>query len=284
MSDKQKYFEQSSSWAADSQASAAKSTRVAWIVVGVALGVAAFEAVALAMLAPLKTVQPITLLVDRQTGFVQTVDPTSPRRITADDALTQAFLAQYVSAREGFDRATIPADYRKVALWSGGPARSSYLAEIPPANPASPFNRFAPGTVVSVKVKSVSRLGDNLALVRFDTLIQDLNGRFNVAQPWIATVRYRYVSAPMSLDDRLVNPLGFQVMSYRRDLESPSEISGPPNAGETGAPSRASPSQTNTSGQPSATNASAGLVKGRAVPLNHFPMGSPVSAVEGSGQ
>ena len=35
----------------------------------------------LAMLAPLKTVQPITLLVDRQTGFVQALDPQSPQRV-----------------------------------------------------------------------------------------------------------------------------------------------------------------------------------------------------------
>src|SRR5947208_4302434 len=94
---KHSYFEQATSWAAEQQDSDRRSRKTAWLVAGVAVGTAAFEAVALAMLMPLKTVQPITLLVDRQTGFVETVDPNSPRRISADDALTQSLLAQYRS-------------------------------------------------------------------------------------------------------------------------------------------------------------------------------------------
>lgn len=199
----------------------ARSRRAAWIVAGAASGIAALEAVAIAMMMPLKTVQPITLLVDRQTGFTQALDPQSPMRITADEALTNAYLAQYVMAREGFDRATVSADYRKVALWSTGVARSSYLAQMPVANPGSPLNRYAGGTTVTARVKSVSRLSGNTALVRFDTQFQDRNGQLIVPQQWISVIRYRYVDAPMRMEDRLANPLGFQVLSYRRSAEAP---------------------------------------------------------------
>lgn len=220
MNDKKDYYDTAASWAVDTQVESARSRRLAWTAAGIAAAIACFEAVALAMLAPLKTVQPITLLVDRQTGYVTSLDPNSPRRVAADDALTQAFLAQYVMAREGFDRATIATDYRKVALWSAGRARATYLTGMPASNPASPFNHYAPGTVISAEVKSISKLNDGTALVRFETSLADLNGRANVTQPWIATVRYRYVSAPMSIGDRLVNPLGFQVLNYRRDAEA----------------------------------------------------------------
>lgn len=216
------YFEQAASWAESAQAGAERSRRVAWIIAGVAVALAFFEAVALAMLAPLKTVQPITLLVDRHTGYVQALDPQSPRRVVADDALTQSFLAQYVAAREGFDRATVPADYRKVALLSAGSARTAYLASMPASNPASPLNLYGPGTIVSVRVKSVSKLEPGTALVRFDTQQQDGSGRFGAVQPWISVIRYRFSDAPMSVEDRLVNPLGFQVLSYRRNAEAPS--------------------------------------------------------------
>jgi len=50
-------------------------------------------------------------------------------------------------------------------------------------------------------------------------LLQDVSGA-NLVRSWISTVRYRYVDAPMSLEDRLINPLGFQVVSYRRDAET----------------------------------------------------------------
>lgn len=220
MTDRSEYFDRAASWAVDTRVQSARSHRIAWTVAGVATGVALFEAVALALLAPLKTVQPITLLVDRQTGYVQALDPLTPKRVAADDALTQSYLAQYVAGREGFDRATVSVDYRRVALWSAGGARSAYVAQMPATNPASPFQRYSPGTIVQVRVKSVSRLNPGLALVRFDTQVLDRSG-VDAVQPWISTVRFRYIEAPMRLEDRLVNPLGFQVTGYRRDAEAP---------------------------------------------------------------
>ena len=219
MTDKEEYFGRAEAWAADWQAKSARSSRIAWIAASIVAGIACFEAVALAMLMPLKSVQTVTLLVDRQTGYVQALDPDTPRRVAADEALTQAFLAQYVAAREGFDRATVPADYRKVALLSSGPARAAYLALMQASNPQSPLNLYHGGSVLRVRVKSISKLGDGVALVRFDTLLQDVSGA-NLVRSWISTVRYRYVDAPMSLEDRLINPLGFQVVSYRRDAET----------------------------------------------------------------
>jgi type IV secretion system protein VirB8 len=215
------YFDKAESWATDTQIVSLRSRRIGWTLAAVATGIAALEALALAMLAPLKTVQPITLLVDRQTGFVQAIDPDTPRRVSADDLLTQSFLAQYVTAREGFDRATLPVDYRKVALLSAGTARQSYLAEMPATNPASPFRRLPSGSVVAARIKSVSRLDPGTALVRFDTQQQSPGGGALLPQAWIATVRYAYSNAPMSLEDRLVNPLGFKVLSYRRNAEAP---------------------------------------------------------------
>ena len=50
-------------------------------------------------------------------------------------------------------------------------------------------------------------------------------GATPAAQPqppraWVAVIRYRYSGEPMSLEDRFVNPLGFQVLRYRRDAEA----------------------------------------------------------------
>ena len=306
MTDRSEYFERAETWATDTRELSTRSRRTAWIVAGIAVAVAALEAVALAMLAPLKTVQPVTLLVDKQTGYVQALDPLSPRRITADDALTDSLLAQYVSAREGFDRATVGVAYRRVALWSSGTARQIYVSQMPASNPASPFQRYAPGTIVQASVKSVSKLSAGTALVRFDTAVADRSGRVAQAQPWIAVVRYRYSDAPMQFEDRLVNPLGFQVLSYRRDAEAPSALPQPVSAMTMpGEPAIATPpvvvprtSQTVVpplTARPTATPQSARRLFGspgraepvypqrptserREVPLNNFPMGSPLSS------
>ena len=286
MSNREDYFRDARSWADDARIGAARSRRIAWTIAGIAVAVAAFEAVALAMLAPLKTVQPITLLVDRQTGYVQALDPTTPKRIGADAALTDAYLAQYVAAREGFDRATVQNDYRKVGLWSIGRARLTYVAGIAATNPASPF-QYPVGTIVTVRVKSVSRLSQGISLVRFDTQRIDRSGGGEAARPWIAVVRFRYSDASMQLEDRLLNPLGFQVTGYRRDAEAPPiqarPVSTPPQFGaETSAV--AQPILRVAVAEPASRPrrvVGAATVETppsrRELPINQIPMGSPLS-------
>ncbi len=125
------YLRASSSWADDRAQALAASRKVAWIVAGVAGAIALLEAVALILLTPLKTVVPYTLLVDRQTGYVEAIKPLERATISPDTALVRSFLVQYVIAREGFDIDQLNDNYRKVALWSAGDARSRYLAEMP---------------------------------------------------------------------------------------------------------------------------------------------------------
>lgn len=294
MNERETYFREARSWADDTRVRSARSRKVAWTVAGIAIGAAAFEAVALAMLVPLKTVQPITLLVDRQTGFVQALDPTTPQRVAADAALTDAYLAQYVAAREGYDRATVQLDYRRVALWSAGRARASYLSVMAAGNPANPVQNYSVGTVVSVRVKSVSRLQPGISLIRFDTQRTDRNGQAETPRPWISVVRYRYSDAPMAFGDRLINPLGFQVTGYRRDAEAPVEpvtdsasSTRPVVAPVTPQPVTTAPPQPARRRLSSAAIetlapsrpmlASMGAGTRREVPMNQIPMGSPLS-------
>jgi type IV secretion system protein VirB8 len=214
------YYQAAGSWAADRQEALRRSRRTAWAIAAAACTVAVLEAVALILLMPLKTVVPYTLLVDRQTGFVQALDPLNPERVDGNTALTHSLLAQYVIARESFDAATVQDNYRKVALWSAGLARNDYVAGMQASNPSSPLASLPRSTTIAARVKSVSSLGRQVALVRFETERRDRGGSVQPQGSWVALVRYRYTSAPMQLEDRLLNPLGFQVTSYRRDQEA----------------------------------------------------------------
>lgn len=214
------YYREAGSWATDRLASLQASRRTAWIVAGVALGVAALEGFALIALLPLKTVVPYTLMVDRTTGFVQALKPLEPGQAAPDQALVQSMLVQYVIARESFDLATLQADYRKVGLWSADQARRDYLALMQPSNPAGPLQTYPRTLVYEARVKSVSPLTTRSALVRFDRVARTGGGPYEAAQPWVAVIEYRFSGAPMSTEDRFLNPLGFQVTSYRRDPET----------------------------------------------------------------
>lgn len=226
------YYVEAGSWAEDRQDELRRSRRTAWIIAFAAAAVALLLALALIVLMPLKTVEPYTLLVDRNTGFVQALEPLHPERVSGDTALTQSFLTQYVIAREGFDADSLQTNYRRVALWSADTARSNYVAGQQVSNPESPLARYPRSTVVEARVKSISPIGPNVAMVRFETQRRDASGQVQPPQAWVAVVRYQYSGEPMRMEDRLINPLGFQVLRYQRNAEAlpPEPASAPAQA------------------------------------------------------
>lgn len=216
----EEYYRQAASWSDDRTREMAFSRKVAWIVAGVASAIALLEGIALILLTPLKTAVPYTLLVDRQTGHVEAIKPLEATTITPDSALVRSFLVQYVIARESFDYDQVSQDYRKVALWSAGEARSRYVADMQASNPLSPLATLPRRALVQVQVRSVSSLGPDRSLVRFTTTRTDPGASAQPPQYWAAVVTYQFSAAPMRAEDRMINPLGFQVTRYRRDAET----------------------------------------------------------------
>ena len=214
------YYVGAGSWADERTQSIYASRKVAWIVAMVATGVASLLAIALVLLLPLKTVVPHTLLVDKQTGFVQALDPSQPQKIAPQKALTQSFLVQYVEAREGFDIATVQSQFKKVALWSSGAAKNGYVNFMQASNPESPLATLPRNSVIDVKVRSVSQLSENSAMVRFTATRLDQGAAAQPEQNWVAIIRYRYSNAPMTVENRYINPVGFEVTDYSKDAET----------------------------------------------------------------
>lgn len=212
------------SWATSITADLERSRRIAWFVATVACAIALLLAIALVILLPLKTVEPYTLLVDRQTGNVEALAPLDEQVIAPDAALTRSFLVQYVTARESFDADSLQRDYRKVALWSAPEARQRYVAQMQASNPQSPLAYMRPGGTISVEVRSISSLSADSSLVRFTTTRSDPGGQALPPEHWAAVINYGFSPAAMSEADRLLNPLGFQVTRYRRDAETLPEV------------------------------------------------------------
>lgn len=214
------YFREAGSWADERTDAIYRSRKIAWFVAMGAAAIAVLEALVILFMLPLKTVVPHTLLVDKQTGFVQALDPTKPQNIGPQKALTQSFLVQYVEAREGYDLTTVQGQFKKVALWTTGAAKARYVSFMQATNPESPIARLPRSTIIDVRIRSVSELSANTAMVRFATVRQDEGAAEQPMQNWVAVIKYRYSDAPMTVEDRYVNPLGFEVTDYRKDAET----------------------------------------------------------------
>lgn len=217
----------SASWAVSVTEDLKRSNRIAWMVASVVAIIAILEGIALVFLVPLKSVEPYTLLVDRQTGNIEALAPLDTQIVAPDAALTRSFLVQYVIARESFTQGTLQDDYRKVSLWSERNVAERYQRLMDASNSRSPLSYLQRGSSVRTEVKSVSELAKDRSMIRFATTVIDGRGRRQEPQNWVAIINYSFSAASMSESDRYLNPLGFQVTSYRRDVETIPEDDGP---------------------------------------------------------
>lgn len=103
-------------------------------------------------------------------------------------------------------------------------ARTQYIAGAQASNPASPLATLPRRSLVQTEIRSISSLGGDTALIRFSTVRTDPGDQPQPPRLWAAVLKYRFSGAEMSAADRLLNPLGFQVVRYQRDAEIVPEV------------------------------------------------------------
>lgn len=218
VADLKPYFDEAKSWDADRLRAAERSRRLAWTMAGVAGLVAATAVGAVAALTPLKTVEPFVVRVDRATGAVEVMTAlTSERPLSYDEAVTKHFLAQYVRARESWLPPAAEANFRQVSIMSTPAEQQRWADAFRATNAASPQVVYGPAGEAQIEIRAISFVSEGVANIRFHRTVS-IGQQINESD-WIATAAFAYTKAPMAEGDRLRNPLGFQVATYRADPE-----------------------------------------------------------------
>jgi type IV secretion system protein VirB8 len=212
------YFEAARRWDEDRLAAALRSRRLAWGLAAAGLSLAGAAVCAVIALTPLKTVEPFVVRVDRATGAVEVMTGLKGTdRLTYDEAVTKYFLGTYVRAREGWLPQAAEANFRQVSIMSTPAEQQRWADSFRPANPASPQVAWGDQAQSLIALKAISFVSPRVASVRFHRTLRQ--GLQTTESDWIATIAFAYAKAPMAEADRLRNPLGFQVASYRADPE-----------------------------------------------------------------
>lgn len=219
MSERDEYFAAARTWADSTAKSSSREARIAWRVAIGASAIALLLAITLVLLVPLKSVQPYVLTVDRNNGSVEAATTVADGRLSQNEAVIKAQLAGYVIARETFDSTDLAEQYRRVQVLSAPPVARAYVAEMAANNPSSPLRTLNQGDTVSVRVRSVSLIGDNAAMVRFTRTRTAAGAAGGQSTDYVAAISFGFSGRPLRTEDRYLNPLGFQVTRYRRDEE-----------------------------------------------------------------
>lgn len=217
---KKDLFEAANDWEASRIETIEASERRAWKVAMAAIIHGILAWIVVATLFPLKETIPYLYRSDTKTGVPDLITVMTDKQVSGDEVMDKYWLAQYVRARETYDWYTLQHDYDTVGLLSSPPVGAAY-AQLFEGKDAldKKYGQSVRATVQIVSV--VPDANTRTATVRFikTTKRVDQEGPETVTR-WVATIAYEYRStARIKESARLVNPFGFQVLSYRVDPE-----------------------------------------------------------------
>jgi type IV secretion system protein VirB8 len=217
------YWQESASWELDRTRQWRESARIwRWVAAAgwtCALGVS----VAIAVMMPLKRVEPYVIRVDSSTGIVDVV-PEYQGRAQPSQIVTRYLLTHYVSVCQRFNFATAESDYLECGSFHTAQRNQAWYAQWKRTNPESPLNLYKDGTVVQAAVTSVTILKEldrepGLAQVRYLKRVQASGDAAEQVTHWIASIRFQYVQPAKDARQRTLNPLGFRIVDFQTQQE-----------------------------------------------------------------
>ena len=207
---------------------ARRSERRAWRVATAALAMSLVLLGGYFYLLPLKEKVPYLVMADAFTGTSTVARLTGDfnhNSITSSEAVNRSNIAHFVLARESYDYALIRLrDWTTVYTMASPQVAAAYTRLHSSQNPDSPYNLYGKAKSIRVAILSIQLLGGERstaqgATIRFQRSLYDhANATSQPLDSKIATLQFTYKSAlAMDEKDRIENPLGFQVSSYRVD-------------------------------------------------------------------
>jgi len=247
---------------------ARKSERRAWWVAGGSLLMSLALAGGYYYMLPLKEKVPFLVMADAYTGTATVARLTGDfgaNSITSNEAINRSNVAQYVMARESYDYAVMGLrDWNLVFVMSDPSVGTALQAQYNRSNPQSPLNLYGTTRAIRVQILSITPLGSQGkggfrgASVRIQrTLLDKRTGASTYMDNQLVTLSFEYkASLALNEQERILNPLGFQVTDYRVDRDyAAAGVPTPAAAGS--APAAAMPATAidPVTGQPVATTA-----------------------------
>ncbi|MDH5723000.1 MAG: type IV secretion system protein [Alphaproteobacteria bacterium] len=212
------YFEHGATWEHSIYASMSASKNRAWIIAFMSMGIALSAIFCLMLLLPLKTYEPYVITVDRSTGYVEMTRELAKGKLSEDDAVTESNLVKYVTLRESYNPHILKDNYQNIALMSDKKALKEFEELWSADNPANPSRQLGYKGTIDVQIKNVAFISDDIAQIRF--LTEKREHDIITRSHWSSIIKFQYTQKPMKMIERFKNPLGFQVISYRKSQET----------------------------------------------------------------
>ena len=153
-----------------------------------------------------KSLEPYVIEVEQKTGVPVVVEQMSAQHFTSDQMIRKYFINQYIHASSGYDPKTYKMDSEKVRLFSTPRVYSEFRNRVNAKD-------LGIDSSIVVRIKSVQFPNSNTAQIRLVRQI-NIDGFSPTTKDEIVTMEFYFADLNLTLEERLINPLGFQVSRY----------------------------------------------------------------------
>ena len=155
-----------------------------------------------------KSLEPYVIEVEQKTGIATIVDQLTSQTFTGDQMIRKYFINEFVHAASGYDPKTYKMNVEKVRLFSVPSVYSEFRNRIN-------ARQLGTGSQIDVRIKSVQFTDANTAQIRItDQLSSDTDYKPQTKEKVITMGFYFSPQMNLTMEERLINPLGFQVNNY----------------------------------------------------------------------
>lgn len=153
-----------------------------------------------------KSLEPYLIEVEEKTGVVTVVDQMTTADFTGNEIMKKYFINQFIQSSTAYNPRTYKIDLEIVRLLSSPAVYSNFRKRIN-------AKKLGVDSKITVRIKSIQFPSPNNAQIRILRNINN-NGKKETKNE-IITISFFFGSdVELTMEERLINPLGFQVVSY----------------------------------------------------------------------
>jgi type IV secretion system protein VirB8 len=154
-----------------------------------------------------KSLEPYVIEIDEKTGIATTVQQPSSTNYTANEVMKRYFVNKFIQSSMSYSPKTYKQDVEITRLFSSPSIYNEFKKRIDP-------NLLGGNSSIETKVKSLLFKGPNELEIRVAREIQSPGTQDQVKNEIIFMTFFFAPDISLSMEERLINPLGFQVIKF----------------------------------------------------------------------
>jgi len=212
MSDNKPAKKKQAEWNKDSYRGAILQRNFFILLSLLSLVVIALSVITIRYIKNVQTIEPFVIEIEKKSGVPTVIRPLDVKEYSANRAVKEALVVQYIRAREGYSYATFADNYNNIVriMSTSSVYYKQYRPIFSARNPNSPYSILGQYGTITVKFKSIIFPTEDSAQVRISL---ESTGSFSGDK--VILMSFSFQDLTLNENERYINPLGFVVESYQ---------------------------------------------------------------------